>query len=122
MKEKKYRSIQEVSDLLDIKAHVIRYWDSRINGISTRISKNKQRFFSIENIRKLEELKKNIYQNGKHIYSLDLANKLLEKKKNVSYNKVSKVNYENNDDLKKKKTLIESLYEIRNNLKKLIIK
>ena len=115
MKEKKYRGIQEVSDLLDIKTHVIRYWDSRIDGISTRMSKNTQRFFSADNIKKLEQLKKNIYQNGKHVYSLDLVNKLVENKK---FNSPKDINTDN--DLKNRRLKIEILKEVSASLKRLL--
>ena len=53
---KKYLNINEVSKLLDIKEHVIRYWDStdpftnqkRISGISIK-SKGGTRYFNNEN-------------------------------------------------------------------------
>ena len=78
--EKKYKSIKEVSDLLGINPHVIRYWDSKFKGISTRLNSKKQRFFNNENISKLRDLKKTLYENGKHNYSLDLANKIINNK------------------------------------------
>ena len=66
MKDKKYKSITEVSELLKINKHVIRYWDTKFDGISTRLSDNKRRFFSSENIKKLQN--KNRYILGRHIY------------------------------------------------------
>jgi len=80
MVEKKYKSISEVSILLKINKHVIRYWDSKFN-ISIRLNKNKQRFFTNENIKKLKDLNNVLYKNGQHNYSLDLANKLTAKAK-----------------------------------------
>ena len=56
MSEKKYKSISEVSEILDLKKHVIRYWDSKFDGLSVRLKANKQRFFNIDNIKKLKEL------------------------------------------------------------------
>ena len=55
---KKYLNIKEVSKLLDLKEHVIRYWDSidpktnklRVDGISTK-SKGGTRYFSNENLK-----------------------------------------------------------------------
>ena len=41
---KKYKTIKEVSDLLNINQHVIRYWDSKFEGLSIRldlVQKNK---------------------------------------------------------------------------------
>ena len=89
MIEKQYKNIKEVSKLLNIKEHVIRYWDSidpktekiRILGLSTR-NRGGIRYFNKDNINKLERLKAVLFENGKHNYSLDLANKILSSKKN----------------------------------------
>jgi len=89
MIEKQYKNIKEVSKLLNIKEHVIRYWDSvdpktdkiRIQGLSTR-NRGGIRYFNRDNINKLEQLKALLFENGKHNYSLDLANKILSSKKN----------------------------------------
>jgi len=77
MTDKKYISIDELSKLLNINKHVIRYWDSKFDGISTRLSNNKQRFFNSENIKKIKNLQSILYQDGKHNYSLDLAKKII---------------------------------------------
>lgn len=112
----KYKSITEVSRLLNIKTHVIRYWDSKFDGISTRLSSKKQRFFNSENIKKLKELKEILYQNGKHNYSLDLANKIVSKKiikNSVNPNKIAASNFPLSSN-------IESLKQIRQNLRDLL--
>ena len=77
MTDKLYKNITEVSEQLKINKHVIRYWDSKIEGISTRLSDTKRRFFSVDNIKKIQELKNVLYQNGRHNYSLELANKIV---------------------------------------------
>jgi len=82
MSEKKYKSISEVSQILNLKKHVIRYWDTKFDGLSVRLNSNKQRFFNNDNIRKLREIKNVLYKNGKHNYSLDLANTIANKKYN----------------------------------------
>ena len=113
MKDKKYKSIAEVSELLKINKHVIRYWDTKFDGISTRLSDNKRRFFNIENIKKLQELKNILYQNGRHNYSFDLAKKIVgnqSKKNEISIiNKISQAKFN-----------IVKLQEISNNLKELL--
>ena len=99
MIEKQYKNIKEVSKLLNIKEHVIRYWDSidpktdkiRIQGLSTR-NRGGIRYFNKDNINKLDQLKAVLFENGKHNYSLDLANKILSSKKNkVSDHKKSSI-------------------------------
>ena len=113
MKDKKYKSIAEVSELLKINKHVIRYWDTKFDGISTRLSDNKRRFFNIENIKKLQELKNILYQNGRHNYSFDLAKKIVSDK--TKKNEVSIIN-----KIGKKEFNIIKLQEISNNLKELL--
>jgi DNA-binding transcriptional MerR regulator len=81
MLNKKYKSIDDVSKLLDLHKHVIRYWDSKFDGISTRLNSRKQRFFNFENINKIKKLKKILHKDGRHVYSLDLAKKLLDNNK-----------------------------------------
>jgi len=113
MKNKKYKSISEVSELLKINKHVIRYWDTKFDGISTRLSDNKRRFFNIENIKKLQELKNILYQNGRHNYSFDLAKKIVNDKSKK--NEVSIINKTGEE-----KFNIVELQEISNNLKELL--
>ena len=117
MKDKQYISITAVSKLLNINAHVIRYWDSKFEGISTRLSDNKRRFFNNSNIKKLSELKKILYQNGKHNYSLNLANKMLNKRDHKIENHDQ---YVHNIENKNNHLNISELKKISNNLKKLL--
>ena len=113
MKDKKYKSIAEVSELLKINKHVIRYWDTKFDGISTRLFDSKRRFFNIENIKKLQELKNILYQNGRHNYSFDLAKKIVGNK--FKKNEFSIINKSG-----KTKFNIVKLKEISNNLKELL--
>ena len=84
MINKKYLNISEVSKLLKIEEHKIRYWDSvdpktnkyRIEGISTK-SKGGTRYFNKENIKKLQKLKKILYEGDNQNYSIKLAEKIL---------------------------------------------
>ena len=84
MINKKYLNISEVSKLLQIEEHKIRYWDSvdpktnkyRIEGISTK-SKGGTRYFNKENIKKLQKLKKILYEGDNQNYSIKLAEKIL---------------------------------------------
>ena len=115
MKEKKYKSIKEVSKLLDLNTHVIRYWDSKFDGISTRLLASSQRFFNQKNIDKLKELKSTLYYNGKHNYSLDLANRIINsQQKDKLINPILK----NINNLKI--SSIDDLIKIRDSLKELL--
>ena len=84
MINKKYLNISEVSKMLQIEEHKIRYWDSidpktnkfRVEGISTK-SKGGTRYFNKENIKKLQKLKKILYEGDNQNYSIKLAEKIL---------------------------------------------
>ena len=88
---KKYLNISEVSKILGIKEHTIRYWDSvnpktdkiRIEGISTK-SKAGTRYFNSDNLKKLQKLKSLIYKNGDHNPSLNLAEQIISSKRKNS--------------------------------------
>ena len=89
MINKKYLNISEVSKMLQIEEHKIRYWDSidpktnkyRVEGISTK-SKGGTRYFNRENIKKLQKLKNILYDGDSQNYSIKLAEKLLNNKIN----------------------------------------
>ena len=113
MIDKKYKSIDEVSKLLKINKHVLRYWDSKFPDLSTRMNNKKQRFFSTENINKIKQIHKLLYHNGKHVYSLDLAEKIIKKTTTDLTNKDFNIQNKNKLDIK----LLKSISQ---NLKKLI--
>ena len=94
MINKKYLNISEVSKMLQIEEHKIRYWDSldpktmkyRVEGISTK-SKGGTRYFNKENIRKLQKLKNILYDGDNHNYSIKLADKILASNNKIPINK-----------------------------------
>ena len=105
MINKKYLNISEVSKILQIEEHKIRYWDSidpktnkyRIEGISTK-SKGGTRYFNKDNIKKLQKLKSILYDGKNHNHSIKLANKILNSNNKFS-SKISQnhFNYEYSD-------------------------
>jgi len=100
MISKKYLNISEVSKLLQIEEHKIRYWDSidpktnkyRIDGISTK-SKGGTRYFNKDNIKKLQKLKNILYDGKNHNYSIKLADKILNSNNKLP---VKKIQYDSN--------------------------
>ena len=96
---KKYLNISEVSKIVGIKEHTIRYWDSvnpktdkiRIEGISTK-SKAGTRYFNSDNLKKLQKLKSLIYKNGDHNPSLNLAEQIISSKRK-NYNPPKNTNF-----------------------------
>ena len=87
MINKKYLNISEVSKILQIEEHKIRYWDSldpktkkyRVAGISTK-SAGGTRYFNKDNIKKLQKLKSILYDGNNQNYSIKLAEKILNSK------------------------------------------
>ena len=122
MISKKYLNISEVSKLLQIEEHKIRYWDSldpktnkyRIEGISTK-SKGGTRYFNRENIKKLEKLKSILYDGKNHIYSIKLADKILSSNNKITNEKVE--NYNNNTHSFNNKKIEQILNKMRKLLK-----
>ena len=78
--KKTYYSISEVSKMLNIQEHTIRFWDSKLPDLSKRDNKGKTRFFNLKQIEKLSEL-----------------NNILKKKDSITiaYEILSKNNYKN---------------------------
>ena len=95
-KSKQYYNIKEVSNILNLKEHVIRHWDSvdpktnklRIDGLSIR-TKGGTRYFNQNHIKKLSNIKNILFEEGRHNYSLDLVKKIISSKK------LDKKNYNN---------------------------
>ncbi|MDC0060232.1 MerR family transcriptional regulator [Pelagibacteraceae bacterium] len=90
--KKTYYSISEVSKMLNIQEHTIRFWDSKLPDISKRDKKGKTRFFSLKQIEKLSKLNDILKKND----SITLAYEILSK----NNNKKSSININNNDYLK----------------------
>ena len=118
MINKKYLNISEVSKMLQIEEHKIRYWDSidpktnnyRIDGISTK-SKGGTRYFNKENIKKLEKLKSVLYNGNSQNYSLKLAEKILSSNNKLSNQKDDK--YPNNQNLNNNEKINQILNKMR---------
>ena len=54
--KKTYYTISEVSKMLNIHEHTIRFWDSKLPDLSKRDNKGKTRFFNFKQIEKLSKL------------------------------------------------------------------
>jgi len=114
MLKKSYYSISEVSKMLNIKEHTIRFWDSKLPDLSKRDNKGKSRFFNLKQIEKLSKLNDLLKKND----SITLAYEILSKKNN----KNSLINIDNNlkDDSIKFQQNIIKIKNISKNLKNLL--
>ena len=117
MINKKYLNISEVSKMLQIKEHKIRYWDSldpktnkyRVEGISTK-SKGGTRYFNKENIKKLETLKNILYDGNNQNYSIKLADKILTSKIKPAVEKnKTKIDYKELNNVEKIEQILNKM-------------
>lgn len=115
--KKTYYSISEVSKLIGIQQHTIRFWDSKIDGISKKSEKGKTRFFTQFHINKLNMIN-NLLKNNN---SLDLALKLINKNKDFksSLSTIYKSADNQMDSLIYQQKMVR-IKKIINNLKKLV--
>ncbi len=127
MINKKYLNISEVSKLLQIEEHKIRYWDSvdpktnkyRIEGISTK-SKGGTRYFNKENIKKLQKLKKILYEGDNQNYSIKLAEKILNSNFKLSIEEdKTKINSQGLNNVEKFEQILNKMRLLLKNNKEL---
>ena len=114
--KKTYYSISEVSKMLNIQEHTIRFWDSKLPDLSKRDNKGKTRFFNLKQIEKLSKLNEILKKND----SITLAYEILTK----NNNKIGKINLPNSLEKKNDSNLnqlkVDKIRVISNNLKSLI--
>ena len=121
MNNKKYLNISEVSEMLQIEEHKIRYWDSidpntnkfRVDGISTK-SKAGTRYFNKENIRKLKKLKSILYDGNKQNHTIKLAERILSSNSKLHNEKES----DNLNNVEKIEQILNKMRLLLNNNKK----
>ncbi len=58
---KYYYTIGEVCNLLDLKPHIIRYWETEFKQINSRRSKGANRRYSMDQVKLLEMIKDMLY-------------------------------------------------------------
>jgi len=59
--EKMYRSISEVSELLEVKPHVLRYWETQFHSLKPRKNRAGNRMYRPEEIKLLYTIKDLLY-------------------------------------------------------------
>ena len=113
---KTYYSISEVSRMLNIREHTIRYWDSKLPGLSKHSDKGKTRFFTKTHISKISSINSLL----KNFSSMDLAYKIITKDK--SPNVYTRYNDQNNSNSASYNfhEKINKIQKITKNLKSLI--
>ena len=115
--KKTYYSISEVSKMLNIQEHTIRFWDSKLPDLSKRDSKGRTRFFNLKQIGKLSKLNDILKKND----SITLANEILSKTNNYKSKQVNlSDSAEKKNDSKLNQQKFNKIRVISNNLKNLL--
>ena len=114
--KKTYYSISEVSKMLNIQEHTIRFWDSKLPDLSKRNNKGKTRFFNLKQIEKLSNLNDILKKND----SITLAFKILSKNNSKKLHLNLEDSLEKNNDSNVNEQIINKIRTISNNLKSLI--
>ena len=114
MQNKQYYSISEVSKMLNIKQHIIRYWDTKlkIDDICIRLEKSKRRQFNDLNIKKLKEVQNIIKSDDKHNTVLNLTKKILNNKNQKKEDPKQKIYKNESFDVKSLMKISDSLKEL----------
>jgi DNA-binding transcriptional MerR regulator len=76
---KLYYSIGEVSNLLDVKPHVLRYWETEIPAIRPKKSGHKRRY-NLQQIETLKKIKDMLYNQR---YTIEGARQKLKQDKDI---------------------------------------
>ena len=114
--KKTYYSISEVSKMLNIQEHTIRFWDSKLPDLSKRNNKGKTRFFNLKQIEKLSKLNDILKNND----SITLAYEILSKNNNNSRRIDWADSLKKRDDSNLNSLKVNKIRDISNNLKSLI--
>jgi len=62
--EKAYRSIREVSETLDVKAHVLRYWETQFPMLRPRKGRSGVRMYRPKDLELLQQIRQLLYERG----------------------------------------------------------
>ena len=118
MKNKKtYYTISEVSEMLHINEHTIRFWDSKLPGLSKQSDKGKTRFFNQNHINKLSNINYLLRNND----PINLAYEIISKNKLNKYHNESNDLNDKNVIFRENQLKISKIKEITKNLKSLIL-
>ena len=105
--KKSYYSISEVSKMLNINEHTIRFWDSKMPELSIRTSKGKTRFFNMKQIEKLSKINDILKNNDSFEMALKIISKKISKKDELRFEK-------NLEFVSDSKIIIDKFKKIRN--------
>jgi DNA-binding transcriptional MerR regulator len=78
--DRMFYKIRDVSKILDVKPHVLRYWETEFPTLNPQKNKNGQRVYTRKDVEMAMEIKRLLHVEK---YSIAGARRLLKKKKGV---------------------------------------
>ena len=100
-----FRTISEVSNEVNIPAHVLRFWETKFPNINPLKRSGNRRYYRPEDVKLIIKIKTLLYDNG---YTVKGVQKLLKEN-----------DHKNNEDNNIKEKLLSILKDIDNIIKKL---
>ena len=79
-----FRTISEVSNEVNIPAHVLRFWETKFPNINPLKRSGNRRYYRPEDVKLIIKIKTLLYDNG---YTVKGVQKLLKEKDNKNNNK-----------------------------------
>ena len=110
--KKYYYTIGEVCNLLEVKAHVLRYWEKEFPQLKPRKAKDRNRRYNPEDIELLKKIKFMLYTQK---FTIDGARKKLKELNKIKPQIELDFPEETNNDIKQK--IKDELLEIKRLLK-----
>ena len=79
-----FRTISEVSNEVNIPAHVLRFWETKFPNINPLKRSGNRRYYRPEDVKNIIKIKTLLYDNG---YTVKGVQKLLKENDNKNYEK-----------------------------------
>ncbi len=113
MKKKLYYSIGEVTEIIDVKAHIIRYWESEIPQLKTKSANVRNRRYSEKDIVLLRLLKELIYEKKFTLEGAKIAIREIKQSEQLVKKEKKTPEKEENAIILPKDKILEQLREIK---------
>ena len=110
-----YYTISNVSKKLKIPPHVLRFWEKRFNFIKPKKSQTGRRYYSNQDIVKLEVIQDLLHNKG---YTITGAIKYMKNSSELEDNKLDHLNNSNETFVKKIEEISDLILSAKNILKK----
>lgn len=110
--KKYYYSLQEVCNLLNVKSHILRYWEDNFPQLNSRTAKGRNRRYSIKDVNTARKIKDLLYNQK---FTIEGARKKLKRKNEIiennrlSFKEHSKKINEISEEIKKVQKLLSEV-------------